>query len=80
MDASVIVMIVTLMLPDGQHSVSVKQMLSAAHCQAAAKIEASDPFVASVACSALEDGTLEIKFPKTVKRKIPQAVVERSTG
>lgn len=80
MDTSVIVMIVTLSLPNGGESVSVKPMETAETCRAEAEIEASDPFVANVTCSELRDGKLELNFARTVKRKIPEAVIERSTG
>ncbi len=80
MDTSVIVMIVTLSMPDGAESVSVKPMETAATCREQAAIEASDPFVASVLCSELRDGKLELNFARSIKRKIPEAVVERSTG
>ena len=73
-------MIVTLAMPDGDHSINVKQMTSAERCQEAAQIEASDPFVAEVQCSELIDGKLELNFKAQPMRKIPEAVVERSTG
>ncbi|MGQ0457073.1 MAG: hypothetical protein ACT4OU_08420 [Hyphomicrobium sp.] len=80
MDSSIIVMIVTLALPNGDHSVSVKPMPDAAACQAEARIEASDPFVAEVECSELSDGKLELQFQKAQRRKIPEAAIDRSTG
>jgi hypothetical protein len=80
MDANVIVMIVTLALPNGQQSVSVKQMPTAEACRVEAEIEASDPFVSEVMCSELEDGKLEINFPNGADRKISKTTSERSTG
>jgi hypothetical protein len=80
MDSAVVVLIITLAMPNGDHSVSVKPMTSAASCQAAAEIEVTDPYVAAVECSELEDGKLELTFRKGQHRKIPEAVVERSTG
>lgn len=80
MEPSVIVMIVTLAMPNGEESVSVKPMPDVHACRKEAEIEASDPFVARVTCSELSDGKLELNFKRTVKRKIPEAVVDRSTG
>lgn len=62
MNTSVIVLIVTLAMPNGQSSVEVKPMETAEHCRVAAEVEASDPFVASVECSELIDGRLELEF------------------
>jgi hypothetical protein len=64
MEPSVIVMIVTMALPNGDASVEVKPMESAQICEAAANLEAADPFVASVECSELTDGRLELKFQR----------------
>jgi hypothetical protein len=84
MESAVIVMIVTLALPNGDSSVSVKPMASVDTCRTAAKIEASDPYVANVECSELSDGKLELVFKRQQDlepgRKIPEAVVDRSTG
>lgn len=80
MDSAVIVMIVTLAMPNGDSSVSVKPMQSFETCRLEAKIEASDPFVSTVECSELTDGKLELTFKRGQERKIPEAVVERSTG
>lgn len=80
MDSSVIVMIVTLAMPNGEASISVKPMPSVAKCKAEAKIEASDPYVANVECSQLRNGKLELTFKRTQERKIPEAVNARSTG
>lgn len=62
MGTPVIVLIVTLAMPNGAATVQVKPMETAAHCRAAADLEAADPFVASVECSALSDGKLELEF------------------
>ncbi|MBK9079296.1 MAG: hypothetical protein WBP38_08085 [Hyphomicrobium sp.] len=80
MDSSVIVMIVMLAMPNGESSVSVKPMQSAETCRIEAQIEASDPYVSAVECSELTDGKLELTFRRGPERKIPEAVVERSTG
>ena len=80
MDPSIIVMIVTLAMPNGDQSISVKPMVSADNCRVAAEIEASDPFVANVACSELKEGLLQLNFKRKLERKIPEAVVDRSTG
>jgi hypothetical protein len=80
MDSAVIVMIVTLAMPNGDSSVSVKPMKSVETCRMEAEIEASDPFVSAVECSELTDGKLELTFKRAPERKIPEAVVERSTG
>ncbi|MEQ1653171.1 MAG: hypothetical protein ABL897_11840 [Hyphomicrobium sp.] len=83
MDQAVIVMIVTLAMPNGDNSVSVKPMVSVDKCRIEAQIEASDPYVSAVECSELRDGKLELNFKRTddaEERKIPQAVIERSTG
>jgi hypothetical protein len=62
MGTPVIVMIITLAMPNGDASVQVKPMQTAAHCRAAADLEAADPFVASVECSELSNGRLELEF------------------
>lgn len=80
MDANVIVMIVMLSLPNGQQSVNVKQMPTAEACRVEAEIEASDPFVADVMCSELQNGQLQLNFPDAPGRKIPETTAERSTG
>lgn len=80
MDSAVIVLIVTLAMPNGGHSVNVKPMTSAESCRAAAEIEVSDPYVAAVECSELEDGKLELTFKPGARRKIPETANERSTG
>ena len=80
MDSTVIVMIVTLSMPNGESSVSVKPMVSVDNCKIAARIEAGDPFVAAVECSELTDGKLELMFKRRQDHKIPEAVVDDSTG
>jgi hypothetical protein len=62
MGTPVIVMIITLAMPNGDATVQVKPMQTAAHCRAAADLEAADPFVASVECSELSNGRLELEF------------------
>jgi hypothetical protein len=80
MDSAVIVMIVTLAMPNGDSSVSVKPMVSVDNCRIAAKIEASDPFVAAVECSELTDGRLELMFKRQQDRKIPESAMDDKTG
>ena len=80
MDSSVIVMIVTLAMPNGDASVSVKPMPSVDKCRHEAAIEAADPYVSAVECSELTNGKLELTFKRQMPRKIPQTVVDRSTG
>ncbi len=62
MGTPVIVMIVTLAMPNGDASVQVKPMESVGQCRIAADREAADPFVSSVECSELTDGRLELQF------------------
>ncbi len=62
MEPKIIVMIVTLAMPNGDSGVHVKPMLTAETCRAAADIEATDPFVRSVECSELSDGKLLLDF------------------
>lgn len=81
MEAKIVVMIVTLAMPNGENSVSVKPMASADSCRIEARIEASDPFVASVECSELRDGKLELQFKEMDgERKIPETAMDGSTG
>ena len=83
MGPKIIVMIVTLAMPNGDSCVHVKPMANAEACKIEAKIEASDPFVAGVECSELSDGKLELNFKRidgSEERKIPEAVVDGSTG
>lgn len=79
MEAKVIVMIVQLAMPNGEAGVQVRPMPDAKACYSAAKIEASDPFVASVACSELVDGKLHLDF-KPRDRNLPQTSNFKSTG
>ena len=62
MTPHVIVMIVTLSLPNGDSGVHVKPIETVERCVAEANAEASDPFVVSVECARLDDGRLELKF------------------
>lgn len=62
MEPKIIVMIVTLAMPNGDSGVHVKPMPTVDHCVAEANIEASDPFVAHVECSELSDGKLLLDF------------------
>lgn len=74
MDPNIIVMITMLALPNGDSGVHIKPFETAAACFEAAEIEASDPFVAHVQCSALTDGSLTLNF----KRSLRQPDVSRS--
>ncbi len=81
MEPTIIVMIVTLALPNGDSSVSVKPMANADTCKVEAQIEASDPFVAGVECSELLNGVLQLNFKRTdQERKIPESAMDGSTG
>ncbi len=62
MEPKIIVMIVTLAMPNGDSGVHVKPMPTVAHCVKEANIKASDPFVAHVECSELSDGKLLLDF------------------
>ena len=81
MEPNIIVMIITLALPNGNNSVSIKPMENADTCKVEAQIEANDPFVAGVECSELSNGVLELKFNRPdEKRKIPEAAMDGWTG
>ena len=62
MNTEVIVMIVSLLLPNGHTGVHVTPFTSIDKCVEAANLETSDPFVQKVECSGLEDGILTIRF------------------
>jgi hypothetical protein len=64
MEPKIIVMITTLLLPNGDSGVHVKPMPTSEYCRAEADIEASDPFVAQVECSELDDGVLQLHFKR----------------
>lgn len=80
MGPKIIVMIVTLAMPNGDSGVHVKPMVSAEACKKEAQIEASDPFVAGVECSELIDGKLELNFRALDDEKIPETTNAKSTG
>lgn len=80
MDSNVIVMIVTLALPNGGSSYSVKPMTDAAACQVEAQIEASDPFVAGVECSELSNGELKLTIKPGIMKPVREISKIRSTG
>jgi hypothetical protein len=67
MEPKIIVMITTLLLPNGDSGVHVKPMPTSEYCRAEADIEASDPFVAQVECSELDDGVLQLHFKRGVE-------------
>jgi hypothetical protein len=79
MEPQVIVLIVMLAMPNGEQSINIKPMSSASSCEVQARIEASDPFVADVQCSKLEDGKLHLDFRSALKSRRPNAAV-RSLG
>ncbi len=62
MEANIIVLILTLVMPNGNQSVTVQPMQTADVCIAQAQLEIADPFVAQAECAALEDGKLELHF------------------
>ena len=62
MEPTLIVMITTLVLPNGDASVNVKPFATPAICKQAADIEVSDPFVKAVECATLDNGELTLKF------------------
>jgi hypothetical protein len=64
MDPNIIVLITLLSMPNGERTVHLKAFETEAACIEAAKIEASDPFVARVECSALTDGLLTLSFKR----------------
>jgi hypothetical protein len=82
MDATVVVMIVMLAMPNGDATVEVKPMATVEHCRQAATLEISDPFVASVECSELRDGKLELEFRNRAQGSgsAPSTDVPESTG
>jgi len=69
MEPKIIVMIVMLAMPNGDSGVHVKPMADVSHCIEAANIEASDPFVAHVECSELDDGKLLLDFKAGEQRE-----------
>lgn len=80
MGLKIIVMVVTLAMPNGESGVHVKPMANADACRSAAAIEASDPFVFRVECSELEDGVLKLEFDEAPSRRVPETTNARSTG
>lgn len=68
MDPNIIVMITLLAMPNGDSSVHLKPFDTVAACADAARIEASDPFVARVECSELFEGSLTLNFKRTPKQ------------
>lgn len=80
MEPKIIVMIVTLAMPNGEAGVQVKPMKNAEACMTAAEIEASDPFVAGAVCSELTDGILHLDFKRSAPKKTPETLNAKSTG
>lgn len=74
MEPKLIVMITTLVLPNGDSSVNVKPFASAAICRQAADIEVADPFVAGAECAVLENGEVTLQFKReAIEQKLQQA-------
>lgn len=80
MSPKVIVMIVTLAMPNGDAGVHVKPMPTVAHCIAEADIEATDPFVQNVECSELDDGVLQLRFERRDTDAVPETASADTTG
>ena len=66
MEPTLIVMITTLVLPNGDASVNVKPFATPAICKEAADIEVSDPFVRAVECATLNNGELTLQFRRPI--------------
>ena len=74
MEPKLIVMITSLVLPNGDSSVNVKPFATASVCRQAADIEVSDPFVAGVECAVLENGELTLQFKReAIEQMLQQA-------
>ena len=71
MSPHVIVMIVTLSLPNGDSGVHVKPIETVERCAEEARIEAGDPFVTAVECAELDGGRLELKFERKDGTPVP---------
>lgn len=80
MDGNVIVMIVTLALPNGESSYSVKPMADVSKCMVEAQIEAGDPFVAGVQCSEIANGELKLRIAPGLPRSAPEPTNVRKAG
>lgn len=80
MEGSVIVMIVTLAMPNGQSGYSVKPMANVDKCMIEAQIEASDPFVAGVECSEIANGELKLKIKPVSAKSGPETSNAGSAG
>lgn len=80
MSPKVIVMIVTLAMPNGDSGVHVKPMPTVDHCIEEANIEASDPFVKDVECSELSDGVLQLRFERKEETSPPETASAETTG
>jgi len=80
MEPKLIVMIVTLALPNGDSGVHVTPMPTVDHCMAEATIEAADPFVQNVECSELFDGVLQLRFQRRDDMPAPETAQAETTG
>ena len=77
MEPKLIVMITTLVLPNGDSSVNVKPFASTAICGEAANIEVSDPFVAGAECAVLENGEITLQFNReAIEQMVQQTKVK----
>ncbi len=79
MNSEVIVMIVMLALPSGQSEVRVTPFETVNDCVKSANLEAADPKVQKVECSALLDGLLTLQF-EADDTALESAYGPRSTG
>jgi hypothetical protein len=79
MDPTIIVMITMLLLPNGDSGVHVKPFDTREDCAEAATIEATDPFVRHVECSALADGVLTLQFERN-EQKPAEVKPSKNTG
>lgn len=73
MSPNVVVMIVTVSLPNGDSGIHVKPIETVERCIAEARQEAGDPFVLTVECARLEDGRLELRFEHREGQPMPEA-------
>ncbi|MEW5964981.1 MAG: hypothetical protein AB1749_15655 [Pseudomonadota bacterium] len=80
MSPKVIVMIITLAMPNGDSGVHVKPMPTVDHCIEEANIEATDPFVKDVECSELADGVLQLRFERREETSPPETASAETTG
>jgi hypothetical protein len=80
MDPTIIVMITTLTLPNGDSGVHLKPFETVAACVEAAHIEESDPFVANVECSELNEGVLTLQFKRQGSKPPASGAAEKAAS